>query len=99
MVDAPRAERLAAELPGWRLDGETLSAAYAFPDFAAAFAAATRVACLAERAGHHPELTVLWGRLQVRITTHDAGRLTEKDVALARATTEALGRPSASSVR
>ena len=53
------------------------------PDFAAAFALATRVALIAEGQGHHPDLTIGWGRLEIEITTHAVGGLTRSDVVLA----------------
>jgi 4a-hydroxytetrahydrobiopterin dehydratase len=63
----------------------------AFDDFAGAFAAATRVALIAESQGHHPDLTVTWGRLGIVCTSHDAGRtVTERDRRLAAAIEEAL---------
>lgn len=97
MVDEGVAQRVANELPNWRIEGEEIAAVFHYADFASAFAAATRVAFLAERANHHPTLTVGWGRLDVRVTTHSEGRLTDRDVELAVQTTEALGVPSAPS--
>ena len=55
-----------------------------FHDFAAAFAFMTRVALAAEKAGHHPEWTNVWNRVDIVLTTHDAGGLTQRDLALAR---------------
>jgi len=82
------------QLPGWHVEGEEIVAAWRFADFAAALAATVRVGALAERADHHPDLTLSWGRLAVRLTTHSAGRLTEKDLDLALAIQEALGPPT-----
>lgn len=89
---SPR-EVVAAELPGWRIEGEHLVGVWPFPDFASAFAAALRIAFAAERADHHPDLSVSWGRLEMRVTTHSAGRMTEKDLDLARAVEAAIGAP------
>ena len=77
-------ERLAAR-PGWRLssDGKAIERQFKFPDFRAAFAFMTRVALTAERADHHPEWTNVYNRVDMRLTTHDAGGLTERDFALA----------------
>lgn len=62
-----------------------------YTDFAQAFAAATRVALIAESQGHHPDLMVSWGRLGIVCTTHDAGNtITERDRHLAKAIEEAL---------
>ena len=85
--------RIQRDLPGWRVNGKELVARWIFPDFAAALAAAVRVGALAERADHHPDLSLGWGRLEVRLTTHSAGHLTEKDMALAGTISTALGYP------
>ncbi|MEW6336719.1 MAG: 4a-hydroxytetrahydrobiopterin dehydratase [Acidobacteriota bacterium] len=86
-------ETVATDLPGWGVEGEHLVGSWLFDDFASAFAAATRIAFLAERTDHHPDLRVSWGRLEMRVTTHSAGRLTGKDVDLARAVEAAIGPP------
>lgn len=88
--------RVEAELPAWTIRGELLQAVWGFPDFASALAAAVRVGMLAEKADHHPNLEVGWGRLGVRLTTHSAGGLTLKDVELAAAIQRTLGAPVAS---
>ena len=72
---------------GWTLseDGKALERSYRFKDFSEAFAFLTRVAMHAEKADHHPEFTNVWNRVDFRLTTHDAGGVTERDVALAKA--------------
>jgi 4a-hydroxytetrahydrobiopterin dehydratase len=54
-----------------------------FADFEAAFAFLTRVADYAEAVDHHPEFTSRWNRVDFRLTSHDAGGVTARDVALA----------------
>ena len=66
-------------------DGKALERSYRFKDFSEAFAFLTRVAMHAEKQDHHPEFTNVWNRVDFRLTTHDAGGVTEKDVALATA--------------
>ena len=83
MVDESLGRRVAKELPGWRIEGEELVGVWRFPDFATPLAAAVRVGALAERADHHPELKLGWGKLEVRLTTHSAHGLTVRDVELA----------------
>ncbi len=80
--DAEIAKRLAT-LPGWRRDGATIRREYRFRDFTEAFGFMTRVALLAERAGHHPDWRNVWNRVEIALSTHDAGGLTERDFALA----------------
>ncbi len=72
---------------GWTKseDGRALERTYRFKDFAEAFAFLTRVAAHAEAVDHHPEFTSVWNRVDFRLTSHDAGGLTERDHALAEA--------------
>jgi len=72
---------------GWGLseDGKALEKSFRFKDFSEAFAFLTRVAMHAEKVDHHPEFTNVWNRVDFRLTTHDTGSVTERDLALARA--------------
>ena len=74
------------ELSGWqRLSGrDALAKSIKFKNFRQAFAFMTEVALLAEKADHHPEWTNVYNRLDIVLTTHEAGGLSERDVALAR---------------
>lgn len=78
-------ERALAGLPLWQHDAaaDTITREFRFADFSAAFGFMTRVALAAERANHHPEWSNVWNRVRITLTTHDAGGLTDKDVALA----------------
>lgn len=72
--------------PGWRIvDGRRLEKTYRLPDFALALELVRRVGAAAERQNHHPELLLSWGRVDVRLWTHDADGLTERDFILAAA--------------
>ena len=79
--------RLRAEaLSGWRVrEEDRLSKTFLFPDFAAALAFVNRVGEAAERLGHHPDLHLAWGRVDVETWSHDAGGITESDFTLAAA--------------
>ena len=72
---------------GWTLENgrKALLRTYKFSDFSEAFAFLTRVAMHAEKVDHHPEFTNVWNRVDFRLTSHDAGGVTERDVKLARA--------------
>jgi 4a-hydroxytetrahydrobiopterin dehydratase len=85
-------ERLAV-LPGWALsaDGQAITRQFRFADFPAAFAFMTQVALAAERSDHHPEWSNVYNRVDMRLTTHDAGGLTELDFALAAVADAAAG--------
>ncbi|MGE0712665.1 MAG: 4a-hydroxytetrahydrobiopterin dehydratase [Planctomycetota bacterium] len=74
-----------AALPGWTLADGSLRWERRFADFAEAFAFMTRVALLAERRDHHPDWSNCWNRVTIRLSTHDAGGITERDLELARA--------------
>ena len=76
------------DLPdGWTLEdgGKALVRTLKFKDFSEAFAFLTRVAMHAEKADHHPEFTNVWNRVDFRLTSHDAGGVTDRDLALAQA--------------
>ena len=76
----------AAALPGgWSLDseGKGIVRKFVFEDFSEAFGFMTRVAIAAEKADHHPEWSNVWNRVEIFLTTHDAGGLTAKDIGLA----------------
>ena len=75
-----------AELAGWSLvDGrDALTRTFTFADFSAAFGFMTRVALAAEKLDHHPEWSNVWNRVEITLSTHDAGGLTQRDVDLAR---------------
>lgn len=79
------------DLPGWSHEDDALAKTFTFDDFRAALAFIVRVGFEAEQRGHHPNLTNVYNRVEIALTTHDAGdRVTEKDVDLARAI-EAIG--------
>lgn len=84
--DAARVIAL-GELPHWDYDPEAqgIRRKLAFTDFAEAFAFMTHVAILAEKADHHPEWFNVYNRVEILLTTHDAGGLSERDVLLAKA--------------
>ena len=76
-----------ATLPHWTLSEDSLaiSRTLTFADFAQAFGFMARVAIVAEKADHHPEWFNVYNRVEVRLTTHDASGLSQRDVALAQA--------------
>lgn len=83
-------DQLATSLPGWRVSekGDAIARSFQFQNFGAAWAFMTRAALAAEKMDHHPEWTNTYNRVRVTLSTHDAGGLTEKDVALAEAMDE-----------
>lgn len=75
--------RLARELPDWTVADGEICRVYALGDWKTVMDAVRAIDPLAEAADHHPDLLVGYGRLEVRLTTHDAGGVTEKDFQLA----------------
>ena len=86
LTEADRA-RLATDLPAWRMvEGrDAIARSFRFKDFGEAWGFMSRVALLAEKHNHHPEWSNVWNRVEILLTTHDAGGLSERDLALARA--------------
>ncbi len=86
MLSIEEREQALERLPGWTYDeaARGIRRSFRFRDFAEAFAFMTRVALEAEKADHHPELSNVWNKVDILLTTHSDGGLTVKDVALAK---------------
>jgi 4a-hydroxytetrahydrobiopterin dehydratase len=84
-LDEAARAALASTLPDWTLDGEHLKRTVRFKDFSAAWGFMNRVALLAEAQDHHPEWFNVYNRVDIALTTHDAGGLSARDVKLATA--------------
>lgn len=91
--DAQVAERLGA-LPGWYHEDGWIRRYYKTDGWPTTLLLVTAIGYAAEAAYHHPDLTVTWARVGVKLRTHSAGGITDKDFALARRIEEvALWRP------
>lgn len=77
-------------LPGWERDGDTIVCTTKLPSFPAAIEVVDRVAELAERADHHPDIDIRWRTLTFRCSTHSEGGITELDIRLAGQISERL---------
>ena len=82
-------EQALAGLDGWRREGDTITRDFQFRDFVEAMGFIAQVGLLAERANHHPNLSNVYNRVTIALSTHDEGGVTERDVSLA---TEINGR-------
>ena len=80
-----------AALAGWELRDGRLRKQYAFRTFLRAVAFVNSVAYLAESAGHHPDMTINYNRVTLRLITHSEGALTDRDFALAEEIETKLG--------
>lgn len=72
-----------AHLAGWAVVEGKLHKKWQFSDFISAFAFMTRVAIVAEKMDHHPELYNVYNRVAIDLTTHDAGGISIRDIELA----------------
>ena len=86
LSESERAEALDG-LPDWDHDEarDAIVRTFTFADFSEAFAFMTRVAMLAEVADHHPEWSNVYNRVEILLTTHDAGGLSGRDIEMAEA--------------
>jgi 4a-hydroxytetrahydrobiopterin dehydratase len=84
-LGAKERETALGRLNGWVYDeaASAISRDFKFKDFSEAFAFMTRVALLAQSANHHPEWSNVYNKVTVTLTTHEAGGVTAKDIALA----------------
>ncbi len=94
LSDAKR-EAALKELPGWCYEAATQSIrrSLRFANFPEAFGFMTRVALLAEKADHHPDWSNSWSKVEIALTTHSAGGVTAKDIALAKSIDRLLALP------
>jgi len=84
LTDAEIAEILARDLPGWSHAEGGIARAYRTGGWKAGLSLVNEIGDLAEAADHHPDLLLSYAQVTVRLSTHDAGGVTEKDMSLAR---------------
>jgi 4a-hydroxytetrahydrobiopterin dehydratase len=73
-----------AELTNWKVVDDKLNRAFKFDNFVDAFGFMTKVAIVAEKMGHHPELSNVYNRVVINLTTHDLGSIGPLDIELAK---------------
>jgi 4a-hydroxytetrahydrobiopterin dehydratase len=82
--DAAKVQEAVLSLPGWTADGdEALTRTFKFKDHIEAMGFVTRVAMAAEVMDHHPDLRIVYSTVDIRLNSHDAGGVTDRDVKLA----------------
>ncbi|MFB6304091.1 MAG: 4a-hydroxytetrahydrobiopterin dehydratase [Haloferacaceae archaeon] len=78
-------DEIADRLPsGWERDGDEIVRIYEFDDYLNGVAFATQVGEVAEEEWHHPTITIRYGEVEVRLTSHEEGGITDKDLRMAR---------------
>ncbi len=84
MADLLSDDEIEVQLPdGWDREGDEIVRTYEFDSYLDGVGFAAGAGGVAEDAWHHPELTITYGEVEVRLTTHDAGGITENDIELA----------------
>lgn len=84
-MDVLNAKDAAQQLDGWTGGDDFITKVFRFEDFAQAFGFMTHIAIIADKMNHHPEWFNVYNRVDVTLTTHDAGGVTQKDIDLAQA--------------
>jgi 4a-hydroxytetrahydrobiopterin dehydratase len=82
LSDADIQSRL-QDLSGWQVSGDAITKQFTFADFIQSMQFVNRLAEAAEAAQHHPDIDIRYSKVTVTLSTHDAGGVTEKDIALA----------------
>ncbi len=72
-----------ASLPGWQQSGKSIERSYKFPDFIAAMAFVNRIADVAEKANHHPDIAIHYNQVTLSLWSHDSGGVTKRDLKMA----------------
>ena len=83
LLDQEDLSRAVEDLPGWTVEGRSLTRTCHFADFLEAMAFVNEAARIAEEMGHHPDLDIRYNVVKVALTTHDGGGVTDLDVAAA----------------
>lgn len=83
-LKGPELENLGGQLPTWKIVNEHhIARGFKFPDFRQALAFVDKVGALAEEQGHHPDIFLAWGKVEITTWTHKIDGLTESDFVLA----------------
>jgi 4a-hydroxytetrahydrobiopterin dehydratase len=83
LLDEPEVNRQLETLPGWSTDGSSLRRSIEFPSFPEAIAAVALLAIDAEEMNHHPDIDIRWRTVNLTLSTHSAGGITQLDIELA----------------
>ncbi|MGI9622726.1 MAG: 4a-hydroxytetrahydrobiopterin dehydratase [Acidimicrobiales bacterium] len=84
MLPEDQLAALLDDIPEWSRNGDRLERTFSFPNFTQAFGFMSSVALISERLFHHPEWSNVWGTVEIAVTNHDAGGLTELDIEFCR---------------
>lgn len=83
VLTEPEIKQSLGKLKGWKQDGKAIQRVFEFRDFKAAMQFVNRIADAAEQANHHPDIDIRYNKVTLALVSHDAGGVTERDVAMA----------------
>jgi 4a-hydroxytetrahydrobiopterin dehydratase len=83
LVSESEIEAFVESHPDWAKQGDAISRVYEFADFNESMGFVTRVALVAERADHHPDIDIRWNKVTLTLSTHSEGGITPKDLDMA----------------
>lgn len=83
-LNTAQVEERLKKLEGWEYNNDAIETSFEFKNFKEAFTVMTRIAFECEAQNHHPDWSNVYNSLQIRLNTHDAGGVTEKDFTLAK---------------
>ncbi|MBV9217093.1 MAG: 4a-hydroxytetrahydrobiopterin dehydratase [Acidobacteria bacterium] len=83
LLTAPELKAALKTIPGWSTKRSVLRKRFEFEDFDASYGFVKRIAKIANRADHHPDITFGWGYAEIALSTHDRGGITDADIAMA----------------
>ena len=84
ILNGSEIQRDLKNLTGWVKSGDEIKKKFEFKDFIQAMGFVNSIAMLAERANHHPDIDIRWNKVQLVLSTHSEGGITQKDIALAK---------------
>jgi 4a-hydroxytetrahydrobiopterin dehydratase len=79
------------KLPGWQINGKAIERDFEFKDFKEAMSFVNRIAVVAEEAGHHPDIKIVYNKVKLGMTSHDSNGVTTRDIKMAARINEIAG--------
>ena len=82
-LTSEQAKKYLVDVPGWKIDGNKITKEYKFDNFKKSLSFVNKIGGIAEKEGHHPDITFGWGYVKITLTTHAVKGLSENDFILA----------------
>ena len=84
LIKPSLAKKMLASFPGWEINPKEIKKTFRFPSFLTAISFVNRISVEAEKANHHPDIDIRYNKVQITLSTHSEGGITEKDIELAK---------------